>query len=192
MERGGVSVADNFISMKGGYMNKIPPELYMQYRRLILHQAQVWSRKTKFDFRELVSFGNLILCECYNKWDGERDFTTFLVSILNYKFRSVIWGSSISRPQYNNNTDILQAVGDTRTSAGISGDIIDNYVDPVKALTKGMPEDCKRLVQIILRHELKSLSSLSYHLRKRGWSWKTINQRIKETKTFFKQRREAQ
>jgi hypothetical protein len=193
LERGGETVAGNFITKKGGYMNnKIPFEIYMNYRKLILHQAGVWSRKTSFDFKELVSLGNVILCECYIKWDGERDFTTFLVSMLNYKYKSVVWGSSLSKPEYNNNTDILKAVGDTRTSKGISYDIMEKYVDPIKELTKDMPEDCERLIHIILRHELKSLSSISFYLRKRGWSWKTINERIKRTKTFFRQRRNTQ
>ena len=161
--------------------------LFRKYQLLIHHQARKWHFESNFDYDELVLEGYLVFCECYRSWDRTKQFSRWLVCNLNYRFQGMI----LNKRQGGGRkyTDIMGAVGDMTWHKrcdeflGLVADQMLSY----DQLIENFPDDCKMLVRIVLENEIKSLASLSFYLRRRGWKWKAIKTRIKQVKQHYEE-----
>lgn len=154
--------------------SKRPQIDYEDYQRLITSRALVWSKRTGWDFQELMSEGNLIYVRIIQKFDPTKScFSTFLYNGLQIHFGNLTrmkWRPERVEieldqiPSFNNNPERM----------AMFEELVRRLSKDAKILVECIFETPRDLIWMlrgrgkavrITRHAL-----LKYFCKKRGWS----------------------
>lgn len=171
-------------------------KMYDQHKTTIKKISSKFAAKTGIDREDLECEGNLIFCECIEKYDSSQgEFSKYLTSALyfslnqyirkEYKYRDHVEGSDIN--------EIINL--DSENSSGFKHNmtlyknidklsINENILESVNLDV--LSEDSKYVYKVILSPDVKigenkiTKKNLREYLKSNGWNWSRIENSFRE------------